>query len=200
MKLQYKKASQLTVLLLVLGFLINFSLKPYINLSTNVSPLTNLSLANSLPNISLPNLAGETKSLSDWNGNNIILNFWATWCAPCLREIPMLNQLQESKADSLQVIGIAVDREEPVQKFSSEFEINYPILIGQIQSMEAAQAFGVNVFALPFTVFILASNETLGVYTGELHQEQIDNALSIMETVNSGTKTLDEGRILFLEI
>jgi hypothetical protein len=112
----------------------------------------------------------------------------------------MLNQLQESKADSLQVIGIAVDREEPVQKFSSEFEINYPILIGQIQAMEAAQAFGVNVFALPFTVFILASNETLGVYTGELHQEQIDNALSIMETVNSGTKTLDEGRILFLEI
>ena len=102
----------------------------------------------------------------------MLINFWATWCGPCLREIPMLKELQAARPD-LQVVGIAIDKPDLVAKFAADIEFNYPILIGQNEAWAAAAALGVNIFALPFTIFTAGDGSILGVHTGELHAEHL---------------------------
>jgi len=129
-------------------------------------------LADTLPDFTLANLAGEPQSIKSLAGKPMLINFWATWCGPCLREIPMLKGLQAARPD-IQVVGIAIDKREPVGKFASEQAFNYPILVGQSEAWEAAAALGVEVYALPFTVFTGADGALLGVHTGELHAEHL---------------------------
>jgi len=80
----------------------------------------------------LPDLDGRQRDFSEWQGSNRVLNFWATWCAPCRKEIPLLKAFQDEHADAgVQVIGIAVDDLEPTLAFAEAAEFNYPALIGQ---------------------------------------------------------------------
>lgn len=143
------------------------------------------SLVDRLPAFTLGNLAGEPQPIGSWPGKPLIINFWATWCAPCLREIPMLKAFQDTHPDT-QVVGIAVDRREPVEAFAANSAFNYPILIGESEAWEAAAAFGVNFYALPFTVFTAGDGSVLGVHTGELHQEHLDNLRSILSDLAGG--------------
>jgi thiol-disulfide isomerase/thioredoxin len=76
-----------------------------------------------LPDFSLANLAGEQQSIQSWPGKPMLINFWATWCGPCLREIPMLKELQAVRPD-LQVVGIAIDKPDLVTKFAGDSEFN----------------------------------------------------------------------------
>lgn len=150
-------------------------------------------LADRLPNFTLDGLDGEPQSITSWPGKPLLINFWATWCAPCLREIPMLKQFQESH-ESVQVVGIAVDRDEPVIKFAGEMDFNYPILIGQNDGWEAAAAFGVDFYALPFTVFTAPDGSVLGVHTGELHQEHLDNLTALLADLRDAKIDVTEAR------
>src|ERR1700709_1533368 len=71
-----------------------------------------------LPEFSLKNRAGELQSIHSWPGKSLIINFWATWCAPCRREIPLLIELQQQHAaDAIQLVGIAVDFRDDVLKY-----------------------------------------------------------------------------------
>jgi thiol-disulfide isomerase/thioredoxin len=150
-------------------------------------------LAESLPSFTLDGVDGEPHSIASWPGKPLLINFWATWCAPCLREIPMLKQFQGSHED-MQVVGIAVDRDEPVIKFAGEMDFNYPILIGQNDAWEAAAAFGVDFYALPFTVFTAPDGSVLGVHTGELHQEHLDELTSLLADLRDAKIDLTEAR------
>jgi thiol-disulfide isomerase/thioredoxin len=141
--------------------------------------------AERLPEFSLDTLAGEQQSISSWPGKPLLINFWATWCGPCLREIPMLKEFQTSQAD-VQVVGIAVDRRDPVVTFAGQMQFNYPILIGDKGGWEAAAAFGVNVYALPFTVFTAADGSVLGVHTGELHSEHLQELTAVVGDLRDG--------------
>jgi hypothetical protein len=84
----------------------------------------------------------------------------------------------------VQVVGIAVDRLDPVLSFAADMEFNYPILVGQSDAMDAAASFGVDFFALPFTVFAAADGRLLGVHTGEVHQEHLDNLLAVLDDLD----------------
>jgi peroxiredoxin len=95
-----------------------------------------------VPDFSLPNLQGKRVAFSSFQGKVVLLDFWATWCPPCRKEIPLLNELfREFEKDGMMVIGIAVDRDGPeaVRKFVRENKIPYPILLG---SKEVVEAFG----------------------------------------------------------
>ena len=74
---------------------------------------------------SLDNLPGEQQSIQSWPGKPLLINFWATWCGPCLREIPMLKELQAARPD-LQVVGIAIDKPRPRAEFADDMQFNYP--------------------------------------------------------------------------
>ena len=142
-------------------------------------------LAERLPDFSLEALAGGQQSITSWPGKPLLINFWATWCGPCVREIPMLKDFQTSQTE-LQVVGIALDRRDPVVKFADTMQFNYPILIGDKGGYEAAAAFGVNVYAMPFTVFTGADGSVLGVHTGELHPEHLQELTTVVAELRDG--------------
>jgi len=148
-----------------------------------------------LPDFSLENLAGEQQAIGSWPDKALLINFWATWCAPCLREIPLLVAYQDDyRDDSLQVVGIAVDRAEPVHAFVENMEFNYPVLIGQAEAMDAAAAFGVDFFGLPFSVFTDTAGHVLGVHSGELHPEDLDNLVGVLSDIDNGITDVNGAR------
>ena len=147
----------------------------------------------SLPDFSLANLAGEQQSIQSWPGKPLLINFWATWCAPCLREIPMLKELQTQRPD-LQVVGIAIDKPDLVGKFAGDIQFNYPVLIGENEAWAAAAALGVNIYALPFTVFTGGDGSILGVHTGELHAEHLDTFRTVAADLGAGRISVEEAR------
>lgn len=138
-----------------------------------------------LPNFALEDLGGDMRSIGSWAGKPLLVNFWATWCAPCRREIPMLKEFQTGNS-SLQVVGIAIDRRDPVLAFADEIEFNYPVLMGEAEAMAAASAFGVQFLALPFTIFTGADGAVLGVHTGEIHAEHLERFVAVLDELAAG--------------
>jgi thiol-disulfide isomerase/thioredoxin len=123
----------------------------------------------------------------------MLVNFWATWCAPCLREIPMLKVFHEEH-ESIEVIGIAVDRVEPVVEYAAEMEFNYPILVGQADAYEAMATFRNEAQVMPFSAFTAPGGAVLGVHYGELHAEHLENFAATIELLNDGAIDLEQAR------
>jgi thiol-disulfide isomerase/thioredoxin len=157
------------------------------------APATGAPAVATLPDFSLANLSGEQQSIQSWPGKPLLINFWATWCGPCLREIPMLKELQTARPD-LQVVGIAIDKPDLVAKFAADIEFNYPILIGQNEAWAAASALGVDIFALPFTIFTGGDGSILGVHTGELHAEQLETFRDVAAELGAGRIGVEQAR------
>ena len=144
---------------------------------------------------SLPDLDGNVRKLSDWNGKARLVNFWATWCAPCRREIPLLKSTQETHAgNNLQIIGIAVDFLEPVQVYAEETNFNYPILVGQEDAMAAAEASGIEFIGMPFTMVVAPGGELLKTHIGEIVEAHIKTILGVFEQLESGVIDLAGAR------
>jgi len=152
-------------------------------------------LVATLPRFELTDRAGTMRSLQDWPDRALIVNFWATWCAPCRREIPLLQQLQREHADEgFQVIGIAVDFRDPVLAYADEMKIDYPLLIGEQEALDAASAFGVAAVGLPFTVFSDRQGRIVAAHLGELHAAQAEVILDAVRRVNAGELTPEAAR------
>ena len=149
-----------------------------------------------LPNFSLPNREGVTQSIRSWPNKSLIVNFWATWCAPCRKEIPFLNQISKKEAAAgFEVVGIAIDYRDAVLPFAKEIGIDYPLLIGEEQGLAAADAFGVPSPGLPFTVFTDNKGRIVTLLMGELTPAKADVILGAVKDVNSGKSTPEAARI-----
>jgi thiol-disulfide isomerase/thioredoxin len=147
-----------------------------------------------VPDIRLPDLKGAEKQLRDYLGRPVIINFWATWCGPCRREIPLLQQLRQTyRGERLEVVGIAVDKQEAVAQYLQKTPISYPLLVGEDQGFDAAQKFGMEL-VLPFSVFADAQGRIITVKVGELHKDEADYILGVMGQVAAGRKSIEEAR------
>ena len=161
---------------------------------TSSAPEEPSRFANELPEIVFEDLAGVPTPLSNWAGKPLLVNFWATWCAPCLREIPLLKTFH-GEHDSIDVIGIAVDRTEPVLDFvANEMQFNYPVLIGQATGYDAMAFFRNDAQVMPFTAFTSAEGAVLGVHYGELHQEHLENFARTVDRLEIGEIDLKQAR------
>jgi len=126
----------------------------------------------------LPDLQGENQTVSQWLGNVIVVNFWATWCTPCREEIPEFIETQEKFRDQgLVFVGIAIDQADKVKMFSQEFGINYPVLVGSLNTWSLLEAAGNRQSALPYTVVINRFGEIVETYLGRVNQKKLEKAV-----------------------
>lgn len=126
------------------------------------------------PDLRLPTLDGGSASLSELRGKLVLVNFWATWCAPCLQEIPLLVEMQTRYgARGLQLLGPALDDPEQVRASLPRLKIQYPVLVGDTQVTRAMDALGDTLGALPFSVLIDAQGYVVERKHGEFEREEL---------------------------
>ncbi len=119
------------------------------------------------PDFRLPDLSGRERRVSEWDGRILVVNFWATWCPPCLEEIPEFIELQSRYGDQgLQFVGIALQKPSDVVDFAEEHGINYPVLAGEMAVVRVAEAYGNDVGALPYTVVIDRAGKIVFTHRG----------------------------------
>ena len=143
-----------------------------------------------IPTLTLPGLDGRAHALADYRGKLLVVNFWATWCDPCRREIPLLKSLRTEYAkDGLEIVGIAVDSRADVAKYATAHGMTYPVLLGEQGGLEAASAFGMEV-VLPFSVFADRAGHIVALKVGELRPEEAHTILSGLRELDAGHLTL----------
>jgi peroxiredoxin len=158
-------------------------------------PHTALKIPARLPDFSLNDRSGRPTPVATWSGKSLVLNFWATWCAPCRREIPLLKSLSGAWGQrGVQVVGIAVDYRDKVAAYADQLAIPYPILVGEEDALDVAAKFGVDSPVFPFTVFTDRRGQVVTLYVGELHQSQADLILAAVQNVNDGRLDLAEAQ------
>ena len=147
-----------------------------------------------LPGIRLEDLEGRPHRLTDWQGRDVVVNFWATWCDPCRREIPLLQSLRRERGENgLEIVGIAIDHREEVQKYAAEERIDYPLLVGEKDGLAAAEAFGMET-VLPFSVFADRQGRVVTLKIGELHRDEAELILERIRDVDAGRLTLSSAQ------
>jgi peroxiredoxin len=147
-----------------------------------------------LPRFELKDRDGKIRTLADWKGQPLVVNYWATWCPPCVREIPLLSQLRrDHQAQKLEVIGIAVDFRDDVLKFADERKLDYPLLIGEEDGLAAVAAVGMTA-AFPFTLFADSQQRIVALKVGELHEEEAALILDRVFAVDAGRLDLVTAR------
>ena len=103
----------------------------------------------------LPDLKGEAQKFSQWNDKVVLLNFWATWCPPCRREMPDFIEVYEQyKNKDFIVIGVGIDDEDRIAEFVQQLKVNYPILVGGQTAMQVSRQYGNHSGALPYSILI----------------------------------------------
>ncbi len=125
------------------------------------------------PDFSLPDRDGDTRSIGDFGDRVVLLNFWATWCPPCLEEIPALDGLHRALADQgLSVVGVALEDAEPVREFAREHDVGYPLLVGGREAFDIAAEYGNARGTLPYSVVIDRSGTIRATHQGALTREE----------------------------
>jgi thiol-disulfide isomerase/thioredoxin len=170
---------------------------PVAQVATQPAPEESGAIPATLPDFTLGDLDGKPRSILSWPGKSMIVNFWATWCAPCRREIPLLGELQKQHgAEGFQVVGVAVDIREDVVKFAQEMQIGYPILTGEQDGLDAVMKFGQGSIGFPFTVFTDQQGRIVLFHLGEIKKAQADVLLGAVRKVNSGELTPAAARVV----
>jgi len=134
------------------------------------------------PSFQLPDITGKIRHIKEWDNRIVVLNFWATWCQPCLHEIPAFNKLHTKYQNKgVTFLGIAANDQAEIERFTKILPIAYPILIGgESQAYEIAAEFG-NIYSIiPYTVFIAANGRIHTTAAGLLSEQETENIIKAL--------------------
>ncbi|MBM3345704.1 MAG: TlpA family protein disulfide reductase [Betaproteobacteria bacterium] len=124
--------------------------------------------------LNLPDATGKPQPVSQWRGRLLLINFWATWCAPCREEVPALIRSQQAyAAKNLQTVGISIDSADKVAEFAAKLKINYPLLIAGLESIDLVRELGNPAGALPYSVLISPDSEFLASHLGGMNDQTL---------------------------
>jgi thiol-disulfide isomerase/thioredoxin len=164
------------------------------SLHAELDPYAGRTVPERLPDFTLPDLQGRPQKLTNWSDRPVMVNFWATWCEPCRREIPLLIKLRKQHAaERLEIVGIAVDFRDAVLKYASDIGIDYPVLIGEQEALDAIDAFGMQP-VFPFSVFADRQGRIVAIRVGELREDEAEFILAQVKSIDSGQANLGEAK------
>jgi len=131
-------------------------------------------LGTEAPEFTLPDLDGTSRRLSDWRGQTVLVNFWASWCAPCREEMPMLETVyQQMRERGFTVVGVAIDDVGKIGEFVNEIGVTFPILAADPSALRLTQAYGNSLGALPYSVLVDAQGVIRYLKTGILSESEL---------------------------
>jgi thiol-disulfide isomerase/thioredoxin len=137
-----------------------------------------LAVGDAASDYTLPDLQGHPTSLAKWHGHAIVLNFWASWCVPCLKEMPMLATFQrDHAAEGVQVVGVAMEQPQSAAAFLKRVDVGYPILTGIDADPVPTTVFGDTAGLLPYSVLIGRDGRILATKLGPLDKGLLDDWL-----------------------
>jgi peroxiredoxin len=133
-----------------------------------------------LPAFSFPDTEEKTHSISEWSGKTLVINFWATWCQPCLKEIPEFVQLQNQfAAKNVQFIGVAIDELPAVAHFKDTVKMNYPVLIAsEWDGFNLSQQLGNSANTVPYTVVVNSAGQIIYRHAGAVKKEDLQSIIT----------------------
>jgi len=134
--------------------------------------------ASALLSAAYPDLSGRPRRLLDWKGRVLVCNFWATWCAPCREEMPMLSRMREKyESIGVEFVGISIDTAPKILEFSKTHAVSYPLLVADAGAIDLMRGLGNPSGALPFTVVLDRAGAVAYRRLGALTQEELEKAL-----------------------
>jgi thiol-disulfide isomerase/thioredoxin len=142
------------------------------------SPVQNAALAKLLA-LDLPDTKGVQQPLAQWKGKVLVVNFWATWCPPCRKEIPAFSAMSQKYADKgVQFVGISIDTEKNVSGFQAAQKVSYPLVIASPAVVQLTEELGNASQGLPFTLIIDKTGAISLVKLGTLSEDELDRKLA----------------------
>ena len=121
----------------------------------------------------LPDASGAAHALSTYRGKVVVVNFWATWCVPCVEEIPAFSRLQSEFASGVSFVGIGIDSPSNIAMFEKKIRPTYPLLVADASGTELARAFGDTSGSLPFTVVIGVDGRVTASKLGRVDESEL---------------------------
>jgi thiol-disulfide isomerase/thioredoxin len=122
---------------------------------------------------------GKSANTEDWRGKVLVVNFWASWCPPCVEEMPALDKIaQEYAAKNVLIVGIGIDSPSNIRQFLENTPVSYPIMIGGLDGSALAKQMGNAQGALPYTVIINAKGKSVYTKLGKISEEELKKAIN----------------------
>ncbi|MFL9894779.1 TlpA family protein disulfide reductase [Paraburkholderia sp. RL17-381-BIF-C] len=147
----------------------------------NAQPASGESAVAQLWSAPVTTVDGKPQTLSSLKGHPIVVNFWASWCGPCVEEMPALSQLQRDYAGKgIQFVGLGVDSDKNVQAFLQKVKVAYPVYVTGFGGADLARAFGNTAGGLPFTVVIDAKGEIRSTKLGQIDPQALKKTLDAL--------------------
>lgn len=141
------------------------------------APPSNEALA-ALQALELPDLDGRLQPLSQWRGKILVVNFWATWCPPCRREIPDFVRLSRDYAGrGVQFVGLSIDQPDKIRAFRDELHVPYPLLVGDAPALQLAAGLGNPSLGLPFTLILAPDGSIAYTHLGGLKADTLERKI-----------------------